>query len=104
VDAVLHASHFPGSHTGVNIAEMLTQMFTSWEISETRCQLLVRDGASNMYVGCDIANIPSIHCTIHKLQLVIEDAILTNVRSLIFWLNVRGWSPILIILLSRATN
>lgn len=78
VDAVLHASHFPGSHTGVNIAEMFRKMWASWDIREARRQLLVRDGAANMCVGSDLAEIPSIHCTIHRLQLVIEDAILSQ--------------------------
>ncbi len=78
VDAVLHASHFPGSHTGVNIAEMFRTMWASWNIHEARRQLLVRDGAVNMSVGSDLAEVPSIYCTIHRLQLVIEDAILSQ--------------------------
>ncbi|CAB4020764.1 zinc finger BED domain-containing 4-like [Paramuricea clavata] len=78
VDAVLHASHFPGSHTGVNIAEMFCKICASWNIHKARRELLVRDRAANMFVGSDLAEIPSIHCTIHQLQLVIEDAILSQ--------------------------
>lgn len=78
VDAVLHATHFPGSHTGANIANMFCKMWESWKISESRRQLLVRDGAANMCVGGELAEIESIHCTVHRLQLVIEDAILVQ--------------------------
>lgn len=78
IDAVLHGTHFPGSHTGANIAEMFRRMWESWDISEARRQLLVRDGAANMCVGGELAEIASIHCTVHRLQLVIEDAVLTQ--------------------------
>jgi hypothetical protein len=74
VDAVLHASHFLGPHTGVNIAEMFRTMWASWNIHKARRQLLVRDGAANMSVGSDLAEVPSIH----RNQLVIGDAILSQ--------------------------
>lgn len=53
-------------------------MWSSWNISKERRQLLVRDGAANMCVGGELGKIPSIHCTIHRLQLVVEDAVLTQ--------------------------
>ena len=78
VDAVLHATHFPGSHTGANIANMFCKMWESWGITKSRRQLFVRDGAANMCVGGELAEIDSIHCTVHRLQLVMEDAILSQ--------------------------
>ena len=65
IDVVLHASHFSESHTGVNISEKLESMWDSWKIQVERRHLLVRDGASNMVKGSNLAEIPSIHCTIH---------------------------------------
>ena len=73
--AVLAAAHFPGSHTGDNIAAMFDKMWTDWELGESRRHLLVRDGAANMNRGCQMANIPAIHCTVHRLQLVVHDAV-----------------------------
>ena len=63
---------------GANIANMFCKMWESWGITESRRQLLVRDGAANMCVGGELAEIDSIHCTVHRLQLVIEDAILSK--------------------------
>ena len=82
VNAVLCGSHFPGSHTGINISMMFQTMWDDWGIQEVRRNLLVRDGAANMSLGGDLAEINSIHCTVHRLQLVIEDAILSQ-RSII---------------------
>ena len=78
IDAVLHATHFPGSHTGANIANMFCKMWESWGITKSRRQLLVRDGAENMCVGGELAEIDSIHCTVHRLQHVIEDAMFSQ--------------------------
>ena len=55
--AVLSAKHFPGSHTGENIAHMIRKMMTDWEITEERQYILVRDGASNMVLGLQLADI-----------------------------------------------
>ena len=84
-NAVLAAAHFPGSHTGFNIAEMFNKMWSDWELDESRRNLLVRDGASNMNSACQMANIPAIHCTVHRLQLVVHDAILSqsNIKDLL---------------------
>ena len=82
VDAVLCGSHFPGSHTGINISEMFQNMWDDWDIHEDRRNLLVRDGAANMSLGGDLAHINSIHCTVHRLQLVIQDSIFSQ-RSII---------------------
>ena len=39
---------------------------------------MVRDGGSNIRLGAQLALIPSIHCTIHLLQLVIKDSVFTQ--------------------------
>ena len=66
-DAVLHASHFPVSHTGVNISEKFRAMWEAWGLD-----------ASNMALGSTLAEIESVHCSIHLLQLVINDAMLSQ--------------------------
>ena len=53
-------------------------MWDSWKIQVERRHLLVRDGASNMVKGSNLAEIPSIHCTIHLLQLVVSDSIMSE--------------------------
>ncbi|XP_047127648.1 zinc finger BED domain-containing protein 4 [Hydra vulgaris] len=78
-DVVLHASHFSESHTGINISKKLESMWDSWKIEAERRHILVRDGASNMISGSNLAEIPAIHCTIHLLQLVVSDSISENI-------------------------
>nr|XP_004213102.1 zinc finger BED domain-containing protein 4-like [Hydra vulgaris] len=78
-DVVLHASHFPESHIGINISKKLESMWDSWKIQAERRHILVRDGASNMISGSNLAEIPAIHCNIHLLQLVVSDSISENI-------------------------
>ena len=40
--------------------------------------MIVRDGAANMRVGCAAIPLPSSHCVIHLLQLVVKDAIFAD--------------------------
>jgi hypothetical protein len=61
---------------------MFQNMWDDWGIQEVRQNLLVQDGAANMSLGGDLADINSINCTVHRLQLVIQDAILSQ-RSII---------------------
>ncbi|XP_012556326.2 zinc finger BED domain-containing protein 4-like [Hydra vulgaris] len=46
-DVVLHASHFPESHTGINISKKLESMWDSWKIQAERRHILVRDVVSD---------------------------------------------------------
>jgi len=48
---VLSAKHFPGSHTGVNIGQILNDVMEEWHISSSQIHLILRDNASNMIVG-----------------------------------------------------
>lgn len=75
---VLSAQHFPGSHTGENIDHMINKMMREWEISEERQHILVRDGASNMVLGLRLANVASVHCFLHILDLVVKDSIFSQ--------------------------
>lgn len=48
---VLSAKHFPSSHTGVNIAQILSSVMEEWHINSNQIHLILRDNASNMIVG-----------------------------------------------------
>lgn len=47
----LATRHFPDSHTGSNIAEMLIQIFEEWELKHQQLHVILRDNASNIVIG-----------------------------------------------------
>ena len=53
-------------------------MWEAWGLYDSRRHILVRDGTSNMSLGSTLAEIKSVHCTIHLLQLVVNDALLSQ--------------------------
>ena len=57
---------------------MTTKMLDSWAIEKTRLHVVVRDNAANMVAGIQKAELSAIGCTIHTLQLVIKDCIMTQ--------------------------
>ncbi len=76
--AMLNARHFPGWHTGASIESNFNLMLSEWSIDHGRIQMLVRDGASNIALGARLSELDSIHCFIHRLQLCIENSILSQ--------------------------
>ena len=78
---VLNCRHFPGSHTGEAIRDMILEMLQVWNIDRSRVHILIRDNAANLVKGCNDANIKSVSCFIHTLQLVILEG-LKSQRSL----------------------
>lgn len=60
-NAVLHASHFPDSHTAVKISDKLKNMWDTWNLGPERRHVLVRDGAANMLLGSHLSEIESVH-------------------------------------------
>ena len=77
-ERILQVYPFPGSHTAEAIVEMITKMLDSWAIEKTRVHVVVRDIAANMVAGAQKAELPSISCTIHTLQFVIKDCVMTQ--------------------------
>ena len=77
-ERILQVYPFPGSHTAEAISEMITKMLDSWAIEKTRVHVVVRDNAANMVAGIQKAELSAIGCTIHTLQLVIKDCIMTQ--------------------------
>ncbi|XP_047138755.1 zinc finger BED domain-containing protein 4-like [Hydra vulgaris] len=80
--AVLYASYFLEARTGINIARKFINMLENWKIMGNKCtrrHTLVKDGAANMSLGSKLIQITSVHCTIHLLQLVIKNAVLSQI-------------------------
>lgn len=72
---VLNCNHFPGTHTGELIKNMFFDMLHMWDINISQIHLMVRDNGANIVKGCNDAEIPSVSCFIHTLQLVINKGI-----------------------------
>lgn len=75
LDFVLNSKHFPGSHTGELICEMLLNILADWKIEKSRIHLMLRDSGPNIVKGVGETEIPNESCFLHTLQLSIEDAI-----------------------------
>lgn len=78
VSAVLHAHRFEGSHTGEYICEKLEDMLKNWGINKTRVHLIIHDNASNMKKASREAQLPSMGCFAHTLQLVVNEGVLSQ--------------------------
>ena len=74
-DVMLSAWQFDESHTGANISAAVLSHIQEWDIEE-KIVCILRDNASNMVSGLNIANITSLPCFAHTLQLIIKDGVL----------------------------
>ena len=74
--AVLHCEKFDGQHTGIRLADALLAMMQKWKIDKERVHVVLRDGAANIVKGMCDADLPSISCFAHTLQLALNDGIL----------------------------
>jgi len=70
-DVMLSAWQFDESHTGANISAAILSCLQEWEIEE-KVVCVLRDNASNMVSGLNIANITSLPFLAHTLQLIIK--------------------------------
>ena len=85
VSCVLATSPFPGHHTGVNIADKLKEIVSSYDL-ETSCLIaLVHDQGSNMELAGELLEkeiiCESLSCAAHRLQLCIEEGLRVNAIS-----------------------
>ena len=78
---VLHTQECPGSHTAVNIAAAFESMLQKWDIANKRVHVILRDNAQNMAKAMEDAELPSLPCFAHTLQLAIHDVILSQRRA-----------------------
>nr|XP_023693584.1 zinc finger BED domain-containing protein 4-like [Paramormyrops kingsleyae] len=63
----------PGSHTAANLATEFQAMLDHWEINHERVHVVLRDNARNMAKALDDANLKSLPCLAHTLQLVVNE-------------------------------
>ena len=68
---------FDESHTGANISAAILSRVQTWEIEE-KVVCVVRDNAANMVSGLRTANVASLPCLAHSLQLIIKDGVLSQ--------------------------
>ena len=73
-DVMLSAWQCDKSHTGANISVAVMSRIREWDLEKIVCVL--RDNASNMVSRLNIANITSLPCLAHTLQLIIKDRVL----------------------------
>lgn len=74
-DVMLTSWLLDESHTGANISATILSRIQAWEIEE-KVVCVVRDNAANMVPGLNIANLTSLPCLAHSLQLIIKDGVL----------------------------
>lgn len=75
---VLHCREFAGSHTGEAIAAAFEEMFIAWGIPKEKVHVILRDNARNMEKGMKDADLPSLPCMAHTLQLAVSEGILSQ--------------------------
>ena len=78
ISAVLHAQALEMAHTGEYIAERISFMLESWNISQECVHLVISDNASNMVKAMKEASLAHFGCFAHSLQLVVKDGLLSQ--------------------------
>ena len=71
---VLQSTEFNESHTGGNIASLITTCLRSWKV-ENKLVCIVRDNGANFVADLRDSGLPNISCLAHTLQLVIDDGV-----------------------------
>nr|XP_012224904.1 PREDICTED: zinc finger BED domain-containing protein 4-like [Linepithema humile] len=72
--AALNVKHFPGSHTGENIAKIITEMIEEWHLNDKN-YIIIRDSGANIKKATKNLDIQNESCFIHTLQLVVTEAL-----------------------------
>ena len=73
--AMLHAQNLEAAHTGKYLAKVTTEMLAGWHLRKDRVQYVLRDNAPAMVKAMTVADLPSIGCMAHTLQLAVKDAL-----------------------------
>ncbi|CAH1107496.1 unnamed protein product [Psylliodes chrysocephalus] len=71
-NAILHTKKLDSRHTGENIANALSEIFTEWNIQK-KISCFVTDNAANALKMCQILKIKNLPCFAHSLNLVVQD-------------------------------
>ena len=70
--ACFHAQSFNDSHTGEHMKSVFTTCLEKWKLSD-KLYLVLQDNLQNMVAALREANIDSVSCFAHTLQLIIKD-------------------------------
>jgi len=73
-DVMLCAWQFDESHNGENISAAILSHVRQWEI-EDKIVCVLQDNASNMVAAMNSADLKSLPCLAHSLQLIIKDGV-----------------------------
>lgn len=71
-NAILHTKKLDSRHTGENMANALSEIFTEWNIQK-KISCIVTDNAANALKMCQILKIKNLPCFAHSLNLVVQD-------------------------------
>ena len=72
---VLTTAGMPERHTGVNIADRMTDAVKEWGIASTLVSALVHDNAANAVNVAELTGWPHFGCVCHTLQLAIKSGL-----------------------------
>lgn len=75
---VLHSQEFSGSHTAEPLAAAFNDMFHAWGIPKEKVHIILRDNAKNMEKAMRDANLPSLPCMAHSLQLAVVNGVMSQ--------------------------
>src|SRR6218665_3719030 len=75
---ILAASPLEESHTGDYLGGMLLNILADYNIEKSATHVLLRDSGANMIKATRVADIDSISCVAHTMQLVINDSIMSQ--------------------------
>jgi len=73
--AVLNCEEFSGKHTGENMAAKFESVLNEWNIPKESVHVVIRDNAANTVKAFECAALSSFGCSLHTLQLAINDRI-----------------------------
>lgn len=75
---VLHSQDFSGSHTVEALAATFIDMFQTWGIPKEKVHVILRVNAKNMEKAMRDADLPSLPCMAHTLQLAVSEGVLSQ--------------------------
>lgn len=64
-----------GSHTGEAISKAIKEILAEWSIPNSAVHAIVSDNGANVKAGLRMAELPGIPCSIHTLQLVVNEGL-----------------------------
>lgn len=72
---MLSIKHFKGQHTAHNIAIVLQEIASIWNIQLAKIHVVIHDNGRNIVKAVSNAGLASVRCFIHTLQLIIADCL-----------------------------